>query len=176
MVVDEFNPNAFGDLFASLIPAGIVMPLVAGKSNESLRAQLEALKLETAFSGIRIIETDSANCCLAGVWLLHDFLDVSHTIVQGIATATGSYWHGIMHRREGDFSNAKYWFERVGDHPIFAELIASDGSAWDPFRFINEIEDALHRGDNTRIPALRQLQQVEWQGLFNYAYLKAGVE
>ena len=79
-----------------------------------------------------------AACCIAGVWLLHDFLDESHTISQGIDTPSGSFWHAIMHRREGDFSNAKYWFRRVGQHPVFdalgqraAELAAirGDGTA-----------------------------------------------
>ena len=65
-----------------------------------------------------------AEGCLAGLWLLYDFLDESHTISQSLDTLEGSYWHGIMHRREPDYENAKYWFRRVPVHPIHAELAA----------------------------------------------------
>jgi hypothetical protein len=58
----------------------------------------------------------------AGLWLLAGQLDRSHTISQSIDSADGSYWHGIMHRREGDFSNANYWFRRVGRHPVLSRL------------------------------------------------------
>src|SRR5690606_38969416 len=45
----------------------------------------------------------------AGLWLYIDELDRSHVVSQTIDDATGSYWHGIMHRREGDFGNSHYW-------------------------------------------------------------------
>src|SRR2546426_5983164 len=45
----------------------------------------------------------------AGLWLYVDNLERSHTVSQGIETSTGSFWHGIMHRREGDFSNSHHW-------------------------------------------------------------------
>src|SRR4051812_4745927 len=45
----------------------------------------------------------------AGLWLYVDDLDRSHTVSQSITDATGSFWHGIMHRREGDFANSHYW-------------------------------------------------------------------
>lgn len=55
----------------------------------------------------------------AGLYLLNESLDKSHDIAQEITNATGSYWHALMHRMEGDYSNAKYWFNDVGHHPIF---------------------------------------------------------
>ena len=67
-------------------------------------------------------ETPAA--CPAGLWLLAGDLHHSHTLSQELPTAEGSYWHGIMHRREGDFENAKYWFRRVGQHAVLEELAA----------------------------------------------------
>jgi len=58
----------------------------------------------------------------AAVWLLAGELDRSHEVSQGIETPEAAYWHGIMHRREGDFWNAKYWFRKVGKHPVFVQL------------------------------------------------------
>ncbi len=65
----------------------------------------------------------------AGLWLLAGNLDESHQISQSIESPEGSFWHGIMHRREGDFWNAKYWFRRVGRHPVLSELAKHDYGA-----------------------------------------------
>jgi hypothetical protein len=59
---------------------------------------------------------------LAGLWLWQDYLDESHEICQAIETTSGSWWHAILHRREGDFGNAKYWYMKVGNHPARAAV------------------------------------------------------
>ena len=52
---------------------------------------------------------------LAGLLQMHDYLDESHSVSQNMeGTALGDHWHGIMHRREPDYSNAKYWYRRLG--------------------------------------------------------------
>jgi hypothetical protein len=65
----------------------------------------------------------------AGLLLIHDYLEPSHQYSQSIegegSDVNGDYWHGIMHRREPDFGNSKYWFRRVGDHPCFVRLAAA---------------------------------------------------
>lgn len=62
----------------------------------------------------------------AGLLQINDDLDASHRFSQSIEGEgrhqNGDYWHAIMHRREPDDSNSKYWFRRVGTHPIFGEL------------------------------------------------------
>lgn len=59
----------------------------------------------------------------AGLHLLNESLDASHAHSQEIEDdATGCYWHGIMHRMEGDFSNANYWFHMAGQHPAMQRL------------------------------------------------------
>jgi hypothetical protein len=99
---------------------------------------------------------------LAGLWLYVDELDRSHTISQQIASATGAYWHGIMHRREGDFSNSHYWFRKVGEHPAMADI----GFDYDPHRFVDEVATiAQGEGDEKRAV---DIQQREWAALFTW--------
>jgi hypothetical protein len=61
---------------------------------------------------------------LALLW--HDHLDAAHTLVQDLADADAAYVHALMHRREPDADNAKYWFARVGSHPVLAALAEGD--------------------------------------------------
>src|SRR6185295_8112209 len=103
--------------------------LEAGRVDASATAALKKLTAETAFAHAQsefgkaqLADSDMAACSIAGVWLLHDCLDESHAISQGIDTTSSSFWHAIMHRREGDFSNAKYWFRHAGQHPAFDPL------------------------------------------------------
>ena len=43
----------------------------------------------------------------------------SHSIVQAMSGSDPAYIHGMIHRAEGDFWNAKYWFRRSKKHPAF---------------------------------------------------------
>ena len=61
----------------------------------------------------------------AGLHLFNDSLNLSHSYSQQIEDdATGCYWHGIMHRMEGDYSNANYWLRSAGSHPVKSLLNA----------------------------------------------------
>ena len=119
-----FDAGAYGPAVADLI--GERLPVLGpGKPNKEVRGQLTALTVEKIFTGQKIVGDDAARCCLSALWLWHDFLEESHTISQEIHTIDGSYWHGIMHRREPDYGNAKYWFHRVPRHVIFEPLAAA---------------------------------------------------
>src|SRR5690242_16081592 len=120
--MNAFDPSTYGPDLAALLRDSRLMPLGPGSPNTKVHAQLNALTLEKIFGNGKIRDQDMAKCCLAGLWLYHDFLDESHTLSQEIHSTSGSHWHGIMHRREPDYANAKYWFHRVGSHPIFASL------------------------------------------------------
>jgi hypothetical protein len=73
--------------------------------------------------------------------LLNDDLTRSHEIVQSQeGVATFDYIHAIVHRREGDYSNSKYWFRQVGAHPVWAEVYGSDPAA--PVRFVERCREA----------------------------------
>jgi hypothetical protein len=136
------------------------------------------------------LPTTSQNCdfalaCVAGLWLYHDFLDESHAVSQDLATAEGSYWHALMHRREPDYSNAKYWFRRVPRHPIFDDLrkaaamltdqagtpagyeFLAQQAMWDAASFVDRCEVAAHER------LCRDIARAEWELLFRYCYERA---
>ena len=183
------NPSAYGPTIAALVTDRLP-ELGPGSPDESMRSRLAALTLETAFTGKQITDQAAARCCISALWLLHDFLDESHKISQEVGSTDGSYWHGIMHRREPDYGNAKYWFHRVPRHAIFQPLAAAarelaaghklDPAAaylatqqsWDPFRFVDLCE-AIARGRSGHQQLVRQIARAEWQLLFDHCYRQA---
>ena len=161
-----------------------------GTPNRAAHPQLGALTIESAFGDTKIVDASAAGCCLAALWLWHDFLDESHNLSQEIETMDGSYWHGIMHRREPDYGNAKYWFRRVPRHEIFQPLAAAaremagrhqlDAAAdflatqetWDAFQFVDLCE-AIARGKSKTGQLAREIARAEWQLLFDHCYRQA---
>jgi hypothetical protein len=52
--------------------------------------------------------------CLRSLLLLQaGELESSHSIVQEVPGTDAAYIHGMIHRAEGDYSNAKYWFRQA---------------------------------------------------------------
>ena len=149
------NAHEYGSELAAVLLPERLMELGPGTPNEPMRAKIAALKLPPA--------------CMAGVWLYHDFLDESHTISQELDDATGSYWHAIMHRREPDAANSKYWFQKVGEHPVLkllAEKAPELGYEYTgPFDFVDFCERVRSSGSADEILAKR-VQFLEWQLLF----------
>jgi len=135
-----------------------------------------------------------ADALLAGLWLWHDGLDECHRIVQnspeGDAGRTYSFWHAIMHRREGDFSNSKYWYARAAGHPALATIAGSVGplvnrapadksllrmvaSGWNPNAFVDFVESVSADEADARYPIAVQLQQLEWRVLWEHCAREA---
>ena len=143
--------------------------VVSGPSEApaGLRQQLAQLSADTLLTRPPR-SRDDAEALLAGLWLWHDFLDESHTISQGLHTPTGSFWHAVMHRREGDFSNAKYWYARCRNHPALAEIAARAGGQWDPNGFVDLVERVHGQPDDPEHARAVELQRVEWEGLFDH--------
>ncbi len=163
--------------------------------NNELTDALESVSVDALFQGASLKNTTFGNALKSGLLLWNDALDESHNISQGLENQTGSYWHGIMHRREPDYSNSKYWFGRVGTHPIFPHLreraiailkeISNPSDAlkqiaqaieasenWDAYQFIDWCQAAENGTDDvTRF--LQQVQAEEIKLLLAYSYQNA---
>lgn len=184
-----FDRTIYGPQVLEIIGEERLMELGPGLPNRTVRPFLEALRPEAMFENGKPRDRELARACLAGLWLYHDFLDESHAISQDLPSATGSYWHAVMHRREPDPSNSKYWWRRVGDHSIFpklrdaaaglAEFVADPAvsflksqTAWDPGAFVDLCERV--RGSGTPSETLaRRVQLREWELLFDWCYKRA---
>ncbi|XZE55585.1 hypothetical protein SH139x_001601 [Planctomycetaceae bacterium SH139] len=114
---------------------------------------------------------------MAALWLLAGDLEQSHAISQSLDTHLGSFWHGVMHRREGDYGNAKYWFRRAGTLRCFSTLTRAvqedsetasllPNSDWDAELFVDFCQQAVRNGgpQQTRCELA---QWREWQIVFN---------
>jgi hypothetical protein len=137
--------------------------------------------------GADILDDDMASCVRSGLLLRADLLDESHSLSQDIHSSDGSYWHGIMHRREPDYSNSGYWFRKVGRHSVFEDLtvdavtVASRSTvneitgsgAWDPFAFIDLCESCHRRGRSELRADLLALQELEIDSLLAHCYRQA---
>ncbi len=133
-----------------------------------------------------VTQETEATCLLAALWLWQDYLTESHELSQSVETATGSYWHAILHRREGDFSNAKYWYARAAGHPAYpsfannAAVLLRDSPAdkrllrlFSPDTAgaaLTDLADAAHTlpPSDPRHRTAVSLQQLEFRTLFEF--------
>lgn len=154
--IDMPHLTSLDEQLLSIIIAAPTMPLNnAGTVKETSRALQEYMKGKPALSDHR----------LAGLWLLAGDLERSHTVSQRMESADGSYWHGIMHRREGDYFNAKYWMRRTSGHPVTDELKRRAPEYVDAMSFVDYVEKAMTK-DPTLSDTARRIQWLEWQLLF----------
>jgi hypothetical protein len=132
--------------------------------------------------GGRPADRGMASALKAGLLLLADHMEDSHALSQDLDTPEGSYWHGILHRREPDYGNARYWFRALGNHPLFDELGAVPpvgkeadpaGARWDPFRFIDLCEQCIRGGREDLRERLEELQEREIVLLLAHCHRRA---
>ncbi len=180
------------------LEAGNPLPTLVPQEawSPELTDALASSSLDDLFHGKSVKNTTFGEAIKSGLLLWNDALDESHTISQELGNQTGSYWHGIMHRREPDYSNSKYWFGRVGTHPIFpalreralailkeipnpsdalaniAQTIEADGN-WDAYQFIDWCQAAENGSDADVTRFLQQVQAEEIKLLLAYSYQNA---
>jgi hypothetical protein len=79
------------------------------------------------------------------LWYALDGLAQAHAIFQEEPGFLGAYCHGMMHRREGDFWNANYWFRAAGKAPF-----GMFEAGFSPERLTDACERAVH-GDQEEV-------------------------
>ncbi|MEO6435591.1 MAG: hypothetical protein ABIP55_07495 [Tepidisphaeraceae bacterium] len=179
---DPLSP--LGRRLLKLNPAAYAILVPTGGGNETARDLLQSVRPPELVSSA-VTNLEEAAGMLSGLWLRFDWLDESHRISQSLETPSGSFWHAIMHRREGDFSNSKYWYARVGAHPSLATLAAQApqmintlpadksllrviATGWNPSALVDLVEQIHDKPDDPRHGAAVALQKLEWQILFDH--------
>ncbi|MBC8290545.1 MAG: hypothetical protein H8E37_09530 [Planctomycetes bacterium] len=171
----------------ALPPIDVELPLVdpawPPRSHRWLASTLASLRIRDALPGVS--SSVEATALHAGLWQTNDWLDESHQCsqsIEGDGEGNGDYWHAVMHRREPDASNSKYWFRRVGHHACFhwlsevaATALDESGSPeaaswknrlgasgnWDSLAFVDLCQATSRGGDAGLAQAARRIQWAE---------------
>lgn len=158
------------DLLRKLIPTEPVSWDLPGKIRDASD--------EVIAGGKQITDAKTFALVRGGLLYVVDDLDGAHRIFQDDPGDLASYWHGMMHRREADFDNARYWFRRAGRLPIFDRMHSAAAnlspnmakqSSWDAYLLTGMCEQAKF-GDSEAIPECLRLQRVEFEQLLDYCW------
>jgi hypothetical protein len=171
----RLDPAKYGPDVAALLAEPRLAALGPGAPEPEVRVELRRFDPRTDL-GPTVTDPDAALACHAGLWLYFDYLDESHAISQELGTPEGSFWHAIMHRREPDPWNSKYWWRKVGPHPVLDQLrerAPALGYAFTtPEAFVDFCEK-VHDSGTPDEELAKRVQLLEWQLLFDYCYRKA---
>lgn len=112
-------------------------------------------------------------------------IDRAHELVQSGSKPIESYLHGVVHRLEGDFWNAKYWFRQIKDRELLSQMgnsvagalkvsgifdasrslkILGRNDQFDPAAFVDACEAARPASSTTDV--LQRIGQAEWDSLW----------
>ena len=176
MPTSKFEPAVYGPVVARILgPELRLADLGPGSPVAAVKDGLERFD-PLKDLGRPVVDADAARACHAGLWLLFDYLDESHTISQGIESPDGSFWHAVMHRREPDVSNSKYWWKRVGTHPVLRQLVKCCNLHGEIYTTPEDFVDFCDwaRGTNGHEEQLaKMVQRTEWRLQFDHCYRRA---
>ena len=144
------------DLLRAIHPSGVLDEDLLQRVSSATITQLGATSERT--------NTAPSELVRGGLLYALDALDPAHSIFQDDPSPLGSYWHGMLHRREGDFDNARYWFRRAGTPPCFRDNSA-EGKQGDPLQLTRIFET---NPTGTALQEALQLLRAEFETLLTY--------
>lgn len=113
------------------------------------------------------------NALTALVYLWHDHWDEAHNLAQAHeGDPDCDLVHALLHRREGDSGNSRYWFGEVGEHPAYTDIAADvaqvlsgspwehkllKGGLWQPAAFVIAVCSQPQDPDLVRVQAAEML-------------------
>ena len=135
------DPNAAYPTFSALYTHILTLPTPLappGKSTSAnLTAQISNLSLHPTLE--------------AGLHILNNDLPSAHFLVrhmQAPPAYEGMFLHGILHRIEGDFDNARAWYKNVAESTVFKE--AWKGGVEEATGFIGKVEALVKKGEGSK--------------------------
>jgi hypothetical protein len=108
-----------------------------------------------------------ASCARGLLLLAAGDLDRAHRMVQEISTTNAAYIHGVIHRIDDDFNNARYWFRGAGMHPAGPEMYRRAAvcsptvarcSIWDPIQVTDMVETSRTAGVTDELRAILTIE------------------
>ena len=112
-----------------------------------------------------------ATCARSLLLLAAGDLDQAHRMVQEMSTPDAAYIHGVIHRIDDDFNNARYWFRGARTHPAGTEMYrraaassptVARHSIWDPILVTDMVEESRTAGVTEE---LRSILTIEFEEL-----------
>lgn len=173
MTIDLFHPA----------PEGLPVPVNPPRGGDKI------YRLVSGTDWRQVLHLRSDRLVRAGALWLYGFLDEAHRLTQQDSSPEGAYWHALVHRSEGDFSNALYWFRRAGAHPVQASLRAGvreamserssegwqtlvESPQWEPARLV-ELCEQSYGSEGAHPEFLREVVRMEYNLLMEYVLAQA---
>ncbi len=121
-------------------------------------------------------------------------IDRAHEIVQHGSSAMDRYLHGVVHRIEGDFWNAKYWFRQVADRELFTRIgvdvmsalkennafeasksfkIFDDQNRFAPQNFVDAQAALQAKSARMDRELIQRIAQAEWEAIWKIVKLRS---
>jgi len=180
------------DLAVSLVsqaPDAYRQLVVMQGGSELAERQVASVATADLFRG-PVVKPAMAEDVRCGLWLWHDFLEPAHHLAQADPTVTGSLWHAILHRREGNFDNSRYWYAKCRQHfilgplaqhvsamvnplPADKRLLKLTINGWDADAFVALVEDMRHQPADPLHTLCVEIQRLEWRLLIEHCAAQA---
>ena len=152
---------------------GVYETLTTGREGDAPLLPKRVYRTDTtaAITDLHLSGTLSYNVA-ALLHLLNDGLNAAHGLCQAHEDdPTANYIHQIVHRREGDFGNTRYWVAKTGAHPFYTELAPLAKTAGRDSWSAGEMVTWATRGEHFAA----RLSDAETQGLLSWCVTDSGL-